>query len=103
MVAIRDNPWFADDVRACVEVEGGESERCWGLRDELLGENPLPEAFEDELFTAVDLTEAFCDDEYCYPVIGNVLAYLDSNHVTGTYQRTMGPLMARSFADVDWW
>lgn len=103
VVAIRDTPWFAEDVRGCVEVNGRDSEACRGDRHELLGRDVLTGALDDEAFTAVDLSDSFCDETYCYPVSGNVLAYIDSNHITATYQRTMGPAMADALVAVPWW
>ena len=39
----------------------------------------------------VDLTDAFCDSRWCPAVIGNVLVYADSNHMTPTFARTLVP------------
>lgn len=47
----------------------------------------------DEGVTTIDMTDAFCDDERCYAVIGGVVAYADHNHISGTFSRTMMPYL----------
>jgi serine/threonine protein kinase len=42
--------------------------------------------------TLIDPVPWLCTD-FCPPVIGNVLAYRDSNHLTTTYARTVAPLL----------
>lgn len=39
----------------------------------------------------VDLNSAICPTRMCAPVIGGVLVYRDSNHLTGTYAGTLAP------------
>ena len=46
----------------------------------------------------VDLTDAFCDHRWCPAVIGNVLVYADSNHMTPTFARTLVPLLQERLA-----
>jgi hypothetical protein len=41
--------------------------------------------------TYVDLRRFFCDASRCYSVVGGVVVYSDSHHLTGTYARSMGP------------
>jgi peptidoglycan/LPS O-acetylase OafA/YrhL len=41
----------------------------------------------------VDLTDSFCDERRCPAVIGNVLVYADSNHMTPTFARTLVPAL----------
>ena len=36
-----------------------------------------------------DLTDYFCDQTTCYPVIGNIIVYRDNNHITATYAKTL--------------
>jgi hypothetical protein len=39
----------------------------------------------------LDLSDAFCGEDFCPAVIGNVLLYADKNHVTRTYMKTLAP------------
>ncbi|KUL28674.1 acyltransferase family protein [Actinoplanes awajinensis] len=45
--------------------------------------------------TVIDPVPWLCTD-FCPPVIGNVLAYRDSNHLTSTYARTVAPLLEQA-------
>ena len=38
-----------------------------------------------------DITELFCTDDRCPVIVGNTLAYLDSNHLTHEYSRRLAP------------
>jgi hypothetical protein len=41
----------------------------------------------------VDMTDYFCDDDTCYSVVGDVVVYADSNHISGTYAKTLAPFL----------
>jgi len=41
----------------------------------------------------VDLTDHFCDRDWCYPVIGGALVQKDINHLTATFVETLGPYL----------
>jgi hypothetical protein len=44
----------------------------------------------------VDLTHYFCTARVGPPVIGGVLVYKDTTHVTQVYARTLAPYMLRA-------
>lgn len=90
VVAIRDTPWFGFDVPECVEVHGPLSPRCAKDRTALPKEVAAPLAIpRSDNLHFLDLTDRFCTDAECPPVIGNVMVYYDSSHVTATYMRTL--------------
>jgi hypothetical protein len=41
----------------------------------------------------LDLADHLCNDTRCPAEIGNVLVYLDDNHVTASYAATMAPVI----------
>ena len=45
--------------------------------------------------TPVDLTEWICPDGMCPAVIGGVVVYLDDNHLTWSYARTLAPALVQ--------
>jgi len=45
--------------------------------------------------SVIDLSSFFCDKRLCYPVIGGVLVYADSNHITRAYSETLAPYLRR--------
>jgi hypothetical protein len=51
----------------------------------------------------LDLTELFCPDGFCAPVIGNVLVYHDNSHITVAYARTLAPFLGEAILEVTGW
>jgi hypothetical protein len=45
--------------------------------------------------SVIDMSSYFCDKRLCYPVIGGVLVYADSNHITRAYSETLAPYLRR--------
>ena len=104
VIAIRDNPWLPFDGAECVESRGAD--RCTVARSVVLDEvNPLDELAEElDLLYPVDLSDIFCDEEVCHTVIGNVQAYIDSNHLTSTFSRTLSSVLdERMGSATGWW
>jgi hypothetical protein len=48
----------------------------------------------------VDLNDAICPTSSCAPVIGSVLVYRDTNHLTATYVRTLSARFDQAFAQI---
>ncbi|MGV0369555.1 acyltransferase family protein [Corynebacterium aurimucosum] len=92
---LRDTPWPRTsagplDVRDCVAaggyVAGDPLLDCGVERDDsLLAENPAVSALAGLDVTHLDLTNAMCGPERCPGVIGNVMVYRDSSHLTNTF------------------
>ncbi|EME51202.1 putative acyltransferase [Amycolatopsis decaplanina DSM 44594] len=51
----------------------------------------------------LDFSDYFCTAEVCPPVIGNVLVYLDDNHVSGTYMSTMSAIAEKAITEALGW
>lgn len=103
IVAVRDNPRLNFEPIQCIEQNGADSTQCT---------TPAPAAIPQEYIQRVtdagaiwvDLTPYICPSGTCQPVVGGVPVFLDTNHVTAAYQRTL----AQHFADalvgrVEWW
>ena len=100
VLAVRDNPRFASSPSACLRGEYGPDAPCSPARRDVVSpvasyvratDVPASVAF-------VDLTDLYCTEDACPAAIGNVLVYLDANHVSASYARTMAPAVA---AEVD--
>ena len=93
--AVRDNPRMAKDPTVCVENEDiGE---CSVQRAKVLSE-VLPWENTNNIpgnIVFADMSEYFCDDDVCPPVIGNVLVYRDLHHLTTLYSETMAPALKK--------
>ena len=92
--AIRDVPWMAFDVAACVSEET-DTNNCITPADEVLYAGDPWEDLQDQPsnVTYADLNPYICPDGECLPVIGNILVYRDSNHITKEYAISMRPLL----------
>ncbi|MFJ8237815.1 acyltransferase family protein [Ureibacillus sp. NPDC094379] len=92
--AIRDNPRMKQDIPLCLEREK-ENNNCSISRDKALSEIPPWENTEGipGNVTFGDLSDYFCDNQTCPPVIGNVIVYRDKHHITTAYSRTLAPAL----------
>ncbi len=101
VLAIRDNPRFDTSMPDCVQQarsyrsDATEPSPCGAPRHELYGHDPPWTARPDVPagVTFLDIADAVCDAEFCPAEIGNVLVYLDDNHVSASYSTSMAPLL----------
>lgn len=91
VVAIRDNPRYSFNVPECVERRGTDAPECTAsVGDKLAPQNPaagLVNRYPG--LHVLDMTDLVCPEGTCRPVIGNVLVYMDDNHLSRTYIRSM--------------
>ncbi|HLU60511.1 MAG TPA: acyltransferase family protein [Pseudonocardia sp.] len=96
VIALRDNPRFDHSIPDCVQTRPDDIDGCGGDRAEFYAPTPpwagLPDVPDNVTF--VDTADAVCDAHRCPPVIGNVLVYMDDNHLTATYSTSMSDLLA---------
>lgn len=105
--AVRDNPWMMQtvpetgevtdmqkDVRLCIS-NGKSSEECGAEQKNTLSDkNPALDAYKDiKNITNIDFTPLFCQEGKCPAIIGNVLVYRDSHHLTSLFVKTMSPFI----------
>ncbi|MER6670931.1 acyltransferase family protein [Amycolatopsis japonica] len=105
VLAVRDNPRFGQSPSACVESRGAESPECATPRYDLYAAEPPYETLPDlpPNVRFLDFSDYFCTAEVCPPVIGNVLVYLDDNHVSGTYMSTMSAIAEKAIIEALGW
>lgn len=95
IVLVRDNPRFGIDMFECVERHGAGSPLCErDLTQVLAAQDPTLSSRRSGV-TPVDLTEWICPDGMCPAVIGVVVVYLDDNHLTWSYARTLAPALVQ--------
>jgi hypothetical protein len=102
VVAVRDVPVLRADVVACVatHLTAANVECSVPRTDALGGREPLLDAAASAGVAVIDLSDVFCDDTTCVPVIGNVLAYRDPDHLTGTFAATLDEILGDRLAAV---
>ncbi|MGO2149836.1 MAG: acyltransferase family protein [Microbacterium gubbeenense] len=96
VLALLDNPYFGESPVTCISEDPSTAvERCAKPQDEVLLDDGKQRAVdEDPNATLLDLTRYYCADGVCPPVIGGVVVYRDSHHITATYASTLGPYLA---------
>lgn len=96
VTVVRDFPKIEGSGPQCLAVHAGDPSACSYGRDEALKWD-LAFATATKPGSGVqtlDLTSAFCDETRCYPVVGGLPVYYDNDHITGTFARSLAPLMA---------
>lgn len=95
VVAIRDNPWFKNDVPECVQINGPNSVQCTLPRAQAFAtSDPFRNAHTDPRVHFVDITDHLCPGIRCPVTTGNVVMYSDRHHMTNTFVRTLIPYLA---------
>lgn len=93
VVNIRDNPRWTFAMPECVQRWGVDSPRCTAPRHEKLADEWPRETLQDlPNMRWLDFTEHFCPggrDAPCPGVLGNVYVYMDDNHISRTYARSL--------------
>ncbi|MCS3443274.1 acyltransferase family protein [Microbacterium phyllosphaerae] len=95
VLVLRDTPRMDENIPDCVAENYDNPDACARDRDDAL---PGAELFAEAVAAApavqvADFTDLFCDEEICKPVIGNVIAYTDSHHLTDSFAMSMIPML----------
>lgn len=114
--AVRDNPWMMakdKDTHQHVDVQlnaktcisgGGSAEECGMEQDKVLDKvNPALQAYQGmKGIQHIDFTPLFCQNGVCPAVIGNVLVYRDSNHLSDIFVKSMEPFIESAIFNDGW-
>lgn len=101
LMGLVDNPLVTPETIACVERELLDAaENCTVPRSAALPGRDLEAAIASRPGShLIDLTDIHCEPQECRPVIGNVIVYSDSGHLTATYARTLAPELGSRLAE----
>jgi hypothetical protein len=104
VLAARDNPRFDFSPPDCVAQRCRSVPECGVERAAVYAPEP-PWAWLDvpPNVSFLDLSDQLCDAAHCPGEIGNVLVYMDDNHLTATYSATMAPAVEQHLADALGW
>ncbi|GJF14807.1 acyltransferase [Mycolicibacterium cyprinidarum] len=94
IAAIADNPESSEDAIACLtrfSLSGDQTGECGTPKTEAFRyPDPLVAAAQVVAGTTlIDLTPYYCTTDRCPSVIGNVIVYRDTNHITATFAKTL--------------
>ena len=96
-VVVRDTPYpGAEDINVpdCVAKHEDDVEECSGTPESWHWMDPLAASartFDSKNLSVVYPQDWFCPDGRCEPVIGGVVTYFDTAHITATYAKTLAP------------
>jgi hypothetical protein len=101
IVVLRDTPYVPNTTGACVSRAISRHQQaglaCAVPRRSAVHSDPEVVAADGlgPRVQVIDLSRFFCGAGLCYPVIGGVLVYQDTNHMTRAYSATLGPYLGR--------
>lgn len=103
LVVLNDVPRPGIEIPECIEENPGELTRCAVPREEAVANSGAPSIAEAARLhgdvEVLDFTDSICPAEQCAAVIGGVMVYSDSHHLTATYSATLGPELGRALAE----
>jgi len=85
ILALRDNPWFPQEIPYCLELNPNAPEKC-EIRTDSFYEAVDP-ALERKPANVhiLDLSARYCDQSFCRATDGHLLKYRDKHHLTRAY------------------
>ncbi|MBW3607925.1 MAG: acyltransferase [Actinobacteria bacterium] len=102
IVVIRDTPRIAGDTVDCMDRAIADGERadlaCAVPRGTALDADPQAVAARlsgSSRMQVIDLTQRFCSERLCFPVVGGALVFKDLHHFTLVWAETLGPPLMR--------
>ncbi|WP_275041804.1 acyltransferase family protein [Nocardiopsis baichengensis] len=102
VVAIADTPAQRARVPECVELNADDPAVCAKERDDALAEDDpqlMAAGMDGNGAKVVDLNDRLCTDDSCPAVVGNVLVYRDSHHLTATYSQMLAADLEEAAAE----
>ena len=103
IIAIRDNPHMLDDTMTCVAAHPADAAALCSVPRTKALEFPDGQTEAARLVPrarVVDLTDLYCTEDQCAPVVGHVLVYRDTTHITATYASTLRPYIEARLVDL---
>ena len=100
VLALVDNPVMPAGTVRCVEQNGlAAAQECAVPRATALRTHGTEKAVAAwPSAHLLDLTDLYCEPEVCRPVIGNVVVYRDTGHLTAAYAKTLAPFLTEQIS-----
>lgn len=98
LLLMRGTPRTDENIPDCL-AEGGDGRACAPDFGKYAEVDPLSQLSLPDNTYRLDLTDHFCPEQHCSAIIGNVLVYRDSHHLTNEYVETMAPHLERALQE----
>ncbi|CAN5525906.1 SGNH hydrolase domain-containing protein [soil metagenome] len=99
LIDVRDDPYLATDVRACVADHLSDTSTCNRPRSEAFNRDVMAETASSlPGASVIDLSDLFCNAQTCFAVVGGVITHRDGDHITDEFSRSYAPYLAAQLA-----
>ena len=103
VVAIKESPTMGLNVPECVTDNPTSPKKCAVLKSKAIAPD-LPTVYATQAAAGtvplIDMNSLICGRVKCPAVVGNVLVYQDSHHLTSTYALTTAPYLEKRLLKV---
>lgn len=99
VIPVRDTPKFGGSAPECIAEGQTDCDRRRSAIVHPADEEAVAIAAKRLNLPTIDLTDGICEKIVCRAIVGNVIAWRDSNHLTATYVRTLAPYLAQQLKD----
>jgi peptidoglycan/LPS O-acetylase OafA/YrhL len=103
VVAIRESPEMSRVIPDCLSSHGATVAGCSTPRKQAVTtDTPMTIATRSMsgAVPLIDMTKLICGPRTCEPIVGNVVVYRDSHHLTNTYMKTLEPYLEKMLLKV---
>jgi hypothetical protein len=104
VIVLRDTPRSTtqtfDCVRRLIKAHQSLAGACALPRGDVQPPDPGVAAAQQlgaPRFQVIDLSDYFCDPDWCFPVIGGALVYKDVSHMTTVFGTSLGPYLISAY------
>lgn len=101
VLVLRDTPGTLNrQIPDCVASNAGDPLNCSTPRASALPSDAMFDVAKKGMIPGVkvlDLSDGFCDATTCYVVLGNLIVYRDSNHMTWQFAESMSSLLYQGY------
>jgi SGNH domain (fused to AT3 domains) len=103
VIALRETPFIGITVPSCLTRNHGVTAKCAVPAKKAILADPPTEIAAHALngeVPDINLNPLICPGTTCEPIIGNVLVYQDSHHLTSLYSSTLTPFLEQDLLTV---
>ncbi|GGN47662.1 acyltransferase [Actinoplanes campanulatus] len=97
LVMIEDTPWPGKDAPECLAAHSDRASKCARPAAEAFAFPPRQALVSQQArkngVTVIETRPWFCDGDVCPAVVGNILTWRDSSHITTRYAAMLAPLL----------
>ena len=102
VIVIQDVPGMRpDNDPSCIAQSHQKTDPCSVPRSRVVRTSLSAGLAQDnpDIASYIPLDQYFCDAKLCHALIGGVVVYYDSHHMTTTFSKTLGPYLGSAIAE----